>query len=192
MQLLCSLCNGLIIISPVLMDAAGLPFTPAPRETEADATGNIQTRDRQLKTSVFLGIKSDAEGNKSGPRWTLPSALAQSNETLLQTAQRAVQDVAGSDLKVWCPSNAPMTVNFRVYNKNLSEELRGDGDDDNIHYYGEKIFYYRVQYDSGDVNEKEIKKANVDDWGWLANDEMVERVTEERGEHQAKFFRYML
>lgn len=96
-------------------------------------------------------------------------------------------------MKVWCPSNAPMTVNFRVYNKNLPEELRGDGDDDNnMNYYGEKIFYYRVQYDSGDVNEKVTKKANVDDWGWLANDEMVERVTEERGEHQAKFFRYML
>jgi len=78
-----------------------------------------------------------------------------------------------------------MTINFRVYNKNLPEEMKGN-------YYGEKIFYFRVQYDTGDVNEKVLKKANVDDWGWLAKEEMVEKVTEERGAHQAKFFHYML
>ena len=165
--------------------SAALPFTPAPRETEADATGNIQTRDRQLKTSVFLGIKTNSEGNKSGPRWTLPSAIPTADETLLQTAQRAVEEVAGKELGLWCPSNAPMTVNFRVYNKNLPEDVRGN-------YYGEKIFYYRVQHDNGDVNEKTLKKGGVEDWGWLAKEEMVERVTEERGEHQAKFFHYML
>ena len=164
---------------------AGLPFTPAPRETEADATGNVKTRDRQLKTSVFLGIKSNAEGNTSGSRWTLPSAIPTPDETLLQAAQRAVKDVAGKELSIWCPSNAPMTINFRVYNKNLPEEIKGN-------YYGEKIFYYRVQYDTGDINEQMLKKANVDDWGWLAKEEMVEKVTEERGAHQAKFFNYML
>lgn len=161
---------------------AGLPFTPAPRETEADANGDIKTRDRQLKTSVFLGIKSDAEGNKDGARWTLPSALSQNDETLLETAKRAVSDVVGKDLVLWCPSNAPMAVNFRVYNKNLPEDFRGN-------YYGEKTLYYRVQHDSGDVDETAVK---ADDWGWLTNDEIVEKVTEERGKHQATFFKYIL
>mmetsp|Transcript_11022 Transcript_11022/g.24306 ORF Transcript_11022/g.24306 Transcript_11022/m.24306 type:complete len:359 (+) Transcript_11022:133-1209(+) len=161
---------------------AGLPFTPAPRETEADTTGNVKTRDRELKTSVFLGIKTDAEGNKNGSRWTLPSALAQSDETLLETAKRAVSGVVGEDLGLWCPSNAPMTVNFRVYNKNLPEDFRKN-------YYGEKIFYYRVQHDNGDVDEKALK---ADDWGWLTKGEIVERVEEERSKHEAKFFSYML
>mmetsp|Transcript_5508 Transcript_5508/g.11973 ORF Transcript_5508/g.11973 Transcript_5508/m.11973 type:complete len:385 (+) Transcript_5508:171-1325(+) len=162
---------------------AGLPFQIAPRETEADATGNVKTRDRQLKTRVYLAHRTDAEGNKSGPRWTLPSALASNDETLLQTAQRAVSASFGKDLELWCPSNAPMTVNFRVYNKNLPESFR-EG------YYGEKIFYYRVQHDQGDVDESSL--GNGEDYAWLTREEMVERVEEERGKHQAKFFHYML
>ena len=163
--------------------SAGLPFTPAPRETEHDATGFTKTLDRELKTRVYLAVKSDAEGNKNGPRWTLPSAIAQSDETLLQTAERAVRDYAGKDMVFWCPSNAPMNVNFRVYNKNLPEDFRQN-------YIGEKIFYYRVQHDSGVVDDKAMMK--VEDWGWLTKEEIVEHVKGERGEHQAKFFHYML
>lgn len=162
---------------------AGLPFKVAPRETEHDVSGNVKTRDRQLKERVYLTMKTDAEGTKSGPRWTLPSAIAQSDETLLETAQRAVSSSVGKDLVLWCPSNAPMTVNFRVYNKNLPEEFRGN-------YYGEKILYYRVQYDHGDVDESAVKTE--EDYAWLTREEIVDRVGEERGKHQAKFFHYML
>lgn len=162
---------------------AGLPFTPAPRETEADATGNIKTRDRQLKTRVYLALKTAAEGNQSGPRWTFPSAIVRSDETMLDAAQRAVSDAVGSDLALWCPGNAPMTVNLRVYNKNLPEGFREN-------FYGEKIFYYRVQYDHGDVDDGALKAG--DDYAWLTREEMVDRVTEERGKHQAKFYHYMM
>jgi large subunit ribosomal protein L46 len=164
---------------------AGLPFTPAPRETEHDHSGNVKTLDRRLKTRVYLAVQSDAEGNKTGPRWTLPSVVPKNEETLLQAAQRAVSDAAGDQLTLWCPGNAPMAVNFRVYNKNLPEEFRGN-------YYGEKIFYYRVQWDSGDVDESACLKNGFKDYAWLTREEIVERVVEERGEHQAKFFHYML
>eukprot|EP00573_Skeletonema_grethae_P004185 CAMPEP_0201709326 /NCGR_PEP_ID=MMETSP0578-20130828/58045_1 /ASSEMBLY_ACC=CAM_ASM_000663 /TAXON_ID=267565 /ORGANISM="Skeletonema grethea, Strain CCMP 1804" /LENGTH=366 /DNA_ID=CAMNT_0048198293 /DNA_START=99 /DNA_END=1200 /DNA_ORIENTATION=+ len=163
---------------------AGLPFTPAPRETEADASGDVKTLDRQLKTRVYLTIKSDAEGNLSGPRWTLPSTLAENNESLLAAAERAVSDSVGSDLKLWCPSNAPMAVNMRVYNDKLPESFREN-------YFGEKIFYYRVQYDNtgGGVDEAAMK---ADDYAWLTREEVVDRIEKERGKHQAKFFHYML
>ncbi|KAL7526082.1 hypothetical protein ACHAWF_001620 [Thalassiosira exigua] len=161
---------------------AGLPFTPAPRETEADATGEVRTRDRQLKERVYLALRTDAEGNLSGPRWTLPSALARTDETLLSVAERAVAESVGKDLTTWCPSNAPMAVNFRKYGKGLSPEFAGG-------YFGEKIFYYRIQYDQEDVDEGALK---AEDYGWLTRGEMTERVKEERGEHQAKFFHYML
>ena len=164
--------------------SAGLPFTPAPRETEADATGEIHTRNRQLKERCYLALKTGAEGNKSGPRWTLPSAIAQSDETLLQTAERAVSESVGTDLGLWCPSNAPMTVNFREFSPNLPEEFREN-------YFGEKIYYYRVQWSQGDVDEAAVKK-NAEDWGWLTREEITERVEKERGKHQAKFFHYML
>ena len=86
-----------------------------------------------------------------------------------------------------------MAVNLRVYNTNMPEEVRGN-------YFGEKIFYYRVQHDRGDVNLEVLKKNNntegggggVEDWGWLTKEEIVDRITEERGKHQAKFFHYML
>ena len=78
-----------------------------------------------------------------------------------------------------------MGVNFRVYNKNLPEEFRQD-------YYGEKIFYYRVQWDNGDVSEEGLKNGGVEDYAWLTKEEMVGKVIEERGPHQAKFFHYML
>jgi len=163
---------------------AGLPFTPAPRETEADASGDVKTLDRQLKTRLYLTIKTDSEGNLSGPRWTLPSTLVENNESLLAAAERAVSDSVGSDLKLWCPSNAPMAVNMRVYNNKLPESFREN-------YFGEKIFYYRVQYDNtgGGVDEAAMK---ADDYAWLTREEVVDRIEEERGKHQAKFFRYML
>eukprot|EP00804_Cyclotella_cryptica_P007384 CCRYP_002605-RA/>CCRYP_002605-RA protein AED:0.04 eAED:0.04 QI:218/1/1/1/1/1/2/54/354 len=164
---------------------AGLPFTPAPRETEHDHSGNVKTLDRCLKTRLYLTIQSDAEGNRSGPRWTLPSVLVKNEEKLLQAAQRAVINAAGEGLVLWCPSNAPMAVNFRVYNKNLPEEFREN-------YYGEKIFYYRVQWDTGDVDESTCLKNGAKDYAWLTREEIVERIGVERGEHQAKFFHYML
>ncbi|KAL7462434.1 hypothetical protein ACHAXS_002813 [Conticribra weissflogii] len=173
-----------------------LPFTPAPRETEADATGDLKTRDRRLKTFLYLAVRTKNEGMLSdSPRWTLPSAIAnvqadekdgdEALETLLQTARRAVSTSIGNDLTLWCPSNAPVAINYRVYNKNLPEEFRGN-------YYGEKIFYYRVQWDSGDVDETSLDKNGVDDYAWLTKEEMLERVEGERGGHQAKFFKYLL
>lgn len=80
-----------------------------------------------------------------------------------------------------------MAVNLRVYNDKLPVEFRGD-------YYGEKVFYYRVQHDSGDVNADAIARTGggVDDWGWLSKEEIVDKVEGERGKHQAKFFHYML
>lgn len=56
--------------------------------------------------------------------------------------------------------------------------------------FGEKIFYMRVQYDDGEVDVKKMKKMS--DWGWLARDEMQERVKAEKGEETALFYKYML
>ena len=35
-----------------------LPFTPAPRETEADHTGDVRTTERQLKTQIYLTVQN--------------------------------------------------------------------------------------------------------------------------------------
>ena len=94
----------------------------------------------------------------------------------------AVADAAGDTLKLWCPGNAPMAVNFRQYPKSMKDET----------YFGEKIFYYKVQYDSGELDESTSLKNGNGDYAWLTREEVVERVEGERGEKQAKFFHYML
>jgi len=54
-----------------------LPFTPDPCETEADATGNYQAMDRELKERVYLAVTNEKEGDKNRLRWTLHSGQKQ-------------------------------------------------------------------------------------------------------------------
>jgi hypothetical protein len=42
------------------------------------------------------------------------------------------------------------------------------------------------------LDESVYLKNGLKDYAWLSKEEMVERVLAERGEHQAKFFKYML
>lgn len=75
-----------------------------------------------------------------------------------------------------------MVVDMIEYNDDMMKENDG--------FFGEKIFYMRVQYDEGEVDVNKMKKMS--DWGWLARDEMQERVKVEKGEESALFYKYML
>mmetsp|Transcript_15592 Transcript_15592/g.18120 ORF Transcript_15592/g.18120 Transcript_15592/m.18120 type:complete len:348 (+) Transcript_15592:189-1232(+) len=152
-------------------------YTPAPRETLADSAGDIQTLERRLKTRVYLSIRpDDATG------WTLPNAVLNENETLLEAAKRAVTDVVGDNLKILCLSNCPMTVDMIPYS---SEERNKESD-----FFGEKIFFMRIQYEDGDVSKEMMGK--MDDWGWLERSEMSDKVKAEKGEDAGFFYKYML
>ncbi len=152
-------------------------FTPAPRETEADKTGNVQTLDRRLKTRVYLSIRKDDQLG-----WHLPTVDLNENETFLDGAKRATKSVAGEDLILRCLSNCPMVVDVVEYSD--EEKNKNSG------IFGEKTFYMRVQYEDGDVEASRI--GNMDDWGWLARDEMVEKVSADKGDDAALFYKYML
>lgn len=150
-------------------------FTPAPRETEADKSGDIQTLNRQLKTRVYFSLEQE-----NG--WQLPTVALNENESFLDGAKRAVKDIGGGDLSLICLSNCPMGVTVTEY----SEEQKADSG-----VFGEKTFYMRVQYDDGDVNKNKLDKLN--DWGWLAREEMVEKVSAAgEDENTALFYKYML
>lgn len=145
--------------------------------TEADKSGDIQTLNRQLKTRVYLSIRpDDAQG------WDLPTVSLNENETFLEGAKRATATVAGDDLILRCFSNCPMGVDVVEYTE--EEKKANDG------FFGEKIFYMRVQYEDGDVEKSKVSKMN--DWGWLARDEMAEKASAEKGEEAASFYKYML
>eukprot|EP00550_Attheya_septentrionalis_P004733 CAMPEP_0198293708 /NCGR_PEP_ID=MMETSP1449-20131203/18513_1 /TAXON_ID=420275 /ORGANISM="Attheya septentrionalis, Strain CCMP2084" /LENGTH=358 /DNA_ID=CAMNT_0043993399 /DNA_START=45 /DNA_END=1118 /DNA_ORIENTATION=- len=137
-------------------------FKPAPRETEADATGDVKTTDRQLKTRIYLAVQDATDG------WSVPTADVNESETLLDAAKRAVSETVGTNLSIYCPSNCPMAVDMKVYDKEKQTE-----------YFGEKIFFFRVQRDEGDVVEADVK---AEDYAWLSREEMTERVKEEKGD----------
>jgi len=138
-------------------------FVPAPRETEADHSGDIHTLDRRLKDRVFFVVKEDEDS------WTFPTVEIKSDETLLQAAQRAVADV---NLELYCPSHAPMAV---------SMDLLEDDDA----FFGTKTFYYRLQYDNGTV-------AKSSEHAWLDRQEIVENVQEHKGNGPSTFYHYLL
>ena len=154
-------------------------YTPAPRETEADATGNVRTTDRKLKTSVYLTVlENDSNNNK--PLWQMPTVDLEDGETLLEAVQRAVPTKVGPEVEFWCPSNAPWAVDMFAY---PPEEQQKSG------YYGIKKFFVKIQYDEGSVSEKGM---SVQDFAWLDRDEIIERVRNDQGDHMSKFYRYML
>jgi len=165
-------------------------FKPAPRETEADKNGNIQTLDRRLKTRVYLAVKC-----KDTDEWLLPTVdLAytesendtpkQTSETILDAAKRAIASTAGPSLKLLCLGNCPVGVDTIPYDED--NPLRKENG-----FYGEKIYYMRVQYDSGDVMKDKLER-NFNDWGWLEKDEMVERIKEKKDDNYAMFYKYLL
>mmetsp|Transcript_8139 Transcript_8139/g.16545 ORF Transcript_8139/g.16545 Transcript_8139/m.16545 type:complete len:154 (+) Transcript_8139:266-727(+) len=148
-------------------------FKPAPRETEADASGDIKTRDRKLKERIYLTV----QGKDSNGAWApFPSTYVNEEETILDAAKRAVAHAVGSKLLLYCPSNAPMAVDMYAYKEKKD-------------HFGIKTFFLKVQWDDGDVDARAMK---VDDFGWLARDEVVERIKEQRGEVPSKLYHYLL
>ena len=160
-------------------------YTPAPRETEADASGEVRTLDRRLKTWVYLAVKDSpaigSEGGEGSLQWQFPTVEVKDGETLLDAAKRAIQDKVGSSMDIYYPSNMPMAVDMHVFEK---EERKEHGNT-----YGTKTFYMVVQYDEGKVKQDEIA---VHDFAWLEKSEFVDRIKEEQGEEKSKFFQYLL
>ena len=150
-------------------------FVPAPRETAADKEGDVRTLDRRLKDRIFLTVQDDESSH-----WAFPTVSIKKDESLLDAAKRAIADkVDGAKIDLYCPSNAPVAVDVQVY----PENDRKDG------CFGEKTFFMKVQHDEGNVAKKNLA---VNDFAWLNRTEIVEKVMEEQGESQAKFYRYLL
>jgi len=156
-------------------------YEPAPRETEADLSGDVRTTNRKLKTSVFLTVLETDKGN-----WELPTVdVLPTDQSLLRAARRAVKEKVGSHVEFWCPSNAPFAVDMTTFpspgDKGYRDEYEG--------LYGCKKFFMKVQYDEGDVSSSTMSVA---DFAWLDREEIVERVKEQQGGDMSKFYHYML
>jgi large subunit ribosomal protein L46 len=159
---------------------AQLPFAPAPRETIADASGDVRTLQRRLQSKLYLTVQPEPDSN-----WQLPTVNLSDHESLLEAAKRAVPQLVGDDLEFWCPSNAPWTVDLRAY----SDAERQTMDRDDQSYFGSKTFVIKVQYTLGDVDTATMA---VHDFAWLDRHEITERVRQQQGEHASQYYYYML
>mmetsp|Transcript_30047 Transcript_30047/g.49644 ORF Transcript_30047/g.49644 Transcript_30047/m.49644 type:complete len:297 (-) Transcript_30047:10-900(-) len=142
---------------------------PLPRETEADASGDLQTMDRRLKTRIYYAQKND-----EGSLWAFPTAVLVGEETLKEAAQRVAKETLGDDIEILALSNCPVAVDLDVDKK--------DG------FYGTKTFFMKLQYFQGKPNQVE----QVADYGWLDRSELAERAEAGEGPNAAKFVRYLL
>lgn len=146
-----------------------LPFEPAPRETPADADGNIKTMERKLKTSIYLLLKQEEE------LWDFPSVILEPEETLLDGAKRAMNPLRG--LKFWSPSNSPWSVRLTPFDDKTRKKTKK---------YGRKTFFVKMQYDSGAVTSESM------DYAWLDRSEVTDLVEKAQGRDMSKLYHYML
>ena len=136
-------------------------FTPAPRVTEADKTGDVQTINRKLQERVYLAIPDNDD------KWDFPTVMVkEEDETLLDAAKRAVQGVSKT-MDIWCPSNCPWAVDLVVPKENTDKPTDGS-------YFGTKTFFIKVQHDEGEVGGSK-------EHAWLTRSEMVERIKAQEG-----------
>ena len=182
--------SHLMYIQPTHQALLPEGYTPSPRITDADKSGDVRTLNRRLDTRTYLAIR---DNDNSG--WCLPSVLLETGkgdggdkkeevggETILEGAKRAVSSVAGTRLKLLCLSNCPAAAEIIPYDEQKRDEVKA---------FGEKLFYMKVQYESGDIVEERMGRT-TQDWGWLTRQEMTERVTEETSTEKGLFYHYFL
>jgi len=180
---------------------ASLPegYTPAPRTTPADESGNVQTLHRKLDERIYLTVRpktvsASKNVNSKNPGWMVPTvqvktldtssgtSATQTYETLLDAAKRAVELTAGTDVQVRFLSACPLAVSMNPYPKPEGSSST---------YYGDKIFYIKASYELGNVHEDILKSKN-EDWAWLTRSEMVQRVAQDHGDEASLFYHYLL
>lgn len=152
---------------------AMLPFDPAPRETEADSSGDVKTTNRKLKTRVYLVVRED-------DHWQFPTVPLGEDSTLIEAAKRALKVKVGSAIDYWCPSYAPWSVDLQAF---PAEKQKESG------LYGVKTFFVKVQLDEV---MGELSTSKIQDFAWLDREEIVERIQGEQGDKTSQFYHYML
>ena len=161
---------------------AMMPFTPAPRLTEADHSGNVRTSERQLKTQIYLTVQNPETG-----LWQFPTVdlMYADGETCFEAAKRCVLEHMGPSCRTYALTACPWSVNVQPYSPE-QQKLLG--------VYGRKTFFMLVYHDDGQVDPTELDTARVKDYAWLTRNEMVERVEQQSDgdERTSKLYYYML
>lgn len=136
-------------------------YEAASRTSDADIKNDRHSTQRKLDSSLVLVINQKL-GNEF--KWALPQAIHKEGETLRQTAERALQQVATFHDQVQFMGNAPVGY----YKYKYPKAIRGNG------VCGAKVFFFKAillnHEDSLVVNKSDI----ISDYLWLTHSELEE------------------
>jgi len=135
---------------------ATMPFQPASRTTEADATNDVHSADRNLAGSLFLIVKR----NRSEFAWQFPQGKIQPEEKTMRSVAERVIDRAVGNVNRWFISNAPIGHYCYEYPKAIKEKRKE---------YGTKIFFYRAQLIAGNVK---LETRLYKDFAWITRSQV--------------------
>ncbi|KAI1287290.1 39S ribosomal protein L46, mitochondrial [Halotydeus destructor] len=129
------------------------------QESNSDKTSLDRYPDRRLILATKL-----KQGNTS--RWLVPTSKWKSDETLRQTAERALASICKEpSLQVKFLGNCPAAVYSYNYPKPLRDSEKADG---------AKIFFFKAQVTGGNLDANTLNKESVEDFQWLNRTEYRE------------------
>lgn len=148
-----------------------MPYNP--RRTAIDAIDDRHHLYRCLDKSLYLVIRKFYEEDP----WQFPIAAWDGQETMRQTAERAVVEDIGSGFKTYFWGNAP--EGHWVVHFNEEQKLESGFD-------GYKIFYYRVLLMGGEMT---LNSEDIEDYAWSSKQQLGEYFTNPEGPN--RLFQHM-
>jgi len=138
---------------------AALPFTPAPRISEADKTNDMRSTERRMAESAFLIVKRNRDTNA----WQFPQGKIlpdKDGDSARKGAERVIDRAVGN-VNRWFVSNAPAGHICYAYPPDVQKARN---------QYGAKVYYYRCQLIAGTIK---LETRLYTDYAWVARDEVA-------------------
>mmetsp|Transcript_11903 Transcript_11903/g.21537 ORF Transcript_11903/g.21537 Transcript_11903/m.21537 type:complete len:262 (-) Transcript_11903:845-1630(-) len=132
-------------------------FTPAPRITPDDIANNTQSLNRNLQKHLYFVLKR----SENARFYQFPQRLTDDNESMRESAEKALKAVVGNELSVWFIGYCPAAHYVHEYSQEMKIKNGGEFD-------GVKVFFYRATLISGEV--KELRQGK--DFRWMDADEL--------------------
>ena len=86
-------------------------FEPAPTRTKADEENDLRSTQRELSRSLRLVVEAKWPTSEGDDWiWDLPTTRWREGETMRETAERALRESCGDDLRVQVLGNAPFAM----------------------------------------------------------------------------------
>lgn len=133
-----------------------------PLVTQEDLDGNTNSLNRCLDKRLYLVTK-----RKGAQHWEMPWAERNNDETLFETAERALVSRIGDTIRYAQVTCMPIGHSEMNYTAAQKEKFKKQG---------VQIFYNRAYYLEGNGRKHSINSELTEDFGWFTKAELKERL----------------